>query len=873
MRHVIFEESLTYKVAILTKTSALNLRDLSRYYVSPLVSVGVVKSDCIGFSLKYNEVGKAPAAFAKTYLDNLLPALDGLGITYLYVADATYFKVLTRLPKAEPYIGYITPCKIKGFEHLKVVMGVAYQSLIYKPELQSKLTLSLKPLADSLQDAYVVLGSNIIHSSVYPSAIEDIEDTLKNLHAYPELTCDIETFSLLFNKAGVGTCAFAWDRHNGIAFACDYVATTFGGTANGEYGIQRENHEVRALLKHFLLSYKGKLTWHNAAFDIRTLIYVLWMKDMLDTDGLLEGLHLLCKDFDDTKIIAYLATNTTAGNELGLKTLAHPFAGNWANSDIKDISRIPLPELLTYNLIDCLSTWYVKDTYLPVMIHEQQKEIYDTIMLPSLKTIIQMELTGMPMDQTRVFEAKEFLEEEQKKHADYLVDNKTIKMLNLVVQQNMLVKANAKLKLKQHTIDKFADVEFNPNSGAQLIVLLYDQMGLPVLDRTATKLPATGGATLEKLLNHTNNPEYQGIIKALIGLASVEKILSSFIPAFEKAVRKADGCTYLHGNFNLGGTVSGRLSSSKPNLQNLPAGSEWGKLIKGAFIAPEGWLMCGADFNSLEDMISALTTRDPNKMKVYLDKFDGHSLRAASYFREELAAEGIFIDMDLPISVNLLKKMDHPLRSRSKGPTFLLTYGGTWRGMVSNLGWPEDKAKVVEANYHSLYVASDQWVADRLNQASKDGYVEVAFGLRVRTPLLSQTVRGHSTTPFEAEAEGRTAGNALGQSYGLLNNRAANAFMQKVWKSKHRLDVKPIALIHDAIYLMVRDDAETVHWVNQELIKAMQWQELPELQHDTVKLGAELDIFWPSWAASLTIPNGAPIGTIRDLCNKHKEPT
>ena len=191
--------------------------------------------------------------------------------------------------------------------------------------------------------------------------------------------------------------------------------------------------------------------------------------------------------------------------------------------------------------------------------------------------------------------------------------------------------------------------------------------------------------------------------------------------------------------------------------------------------------------------------------------------------------------------------------------------------MVNNLGFTEDKAKEIEKGYHELYKVSDQYVQDRLKQASKDGYVDVAFGLRVRTPLLSQVVFGGARMPYEAAAEGRTAGNALGQSFGLLNNRAAVEFMQKVWDSKYLLDIKPVALIHDAIYIVVRDDVEVVEWANRELIKSMQWQELPEIQHDTVKLGAALDIFWPDWSNPTTLPNNADQETIRKLCTESKE--
>ena len=189
--------------------------------------------------------------------------------------------------------------------------------------------------------------------------------------------------------------------------------------------------------------------------------------------------------------------------------------------------------------------------------------------------------------------------------------------------------------------------------------------------------------------------------------------------------------------------------------------------------------------------------------------------------------------------------------------------------MVKNLGWDEDKAKLIEQRYHELYKVSDEYVAKRLEQAAKDGYVEVAFGLRVRTPLLGQVAWGSSKVPYEAQAEGRTAGNALGQSYGLLNNRACNAFMEAVWNSPYRYDIKPVAMIHDAIYIMVRDDVTVLEFANRELVKAMSWQDLPEIEHDEVKLGAQLDIFYPTWNKAVHLPIGADKEQLLAVCKEH----
>lgn len=288
--------------------------------------------------------------------------------------------------------------------------------------------------------------------------------------------------------------------------------------------------------------------------------------------------------------------------------------------------------------------------------------------------------------------------------------------------------------------------------------------------------------------------------------------------------------------------------------------------VNACCVRETGWLFCGADFNSLEDMISALTTKDPNKLKVYTDGYCGHCLRAFTYFGDQMPDI-----VDTVSSINSIKKKYPELRQDSKPCTFLLTYGGTYHGMMSNLGWGMEKAKAIEAGYHQLYQVSDQYVQDRLHQASKDGYVTVAFGLRVRTPLLKQVLFGGPKMPYEAAAEGRTAGNAMGQSYGLLNNRAAVDFMKKVWASPYRLDIRPVALIHDAIYILVKDRVDVVEWANRELIKSMQWQELPEIEHPTVKLGAALDIFWPDWAHATTLPNNADKATIFKTCQDTKK--
>ena len=278
--------------------------------------------------------------------------------------------------------------------------------------------------------------------------------------------------------------------------------------------------------------------------------------------------------------------------------------------------------MLQYNLIDGLATWYVHNKHWGTMVEDDQLDIYQNLFKPAMFDIIQMQLTGLPVDMEEVAAGRKVLEKDWQSALDRMMATAPVKRFIVDANLKWVDWKNGTLKKKQVTLLD-ANETFNPNSGPQLQTLLYEQLGLPVLDYTDSKLPATGGKTLKKLVNHTEDPEILALLEALIDFKAVDKILVAFIPAFEAAPQGPDGWHYLFGNFNLGGTVSGRLSSNGPNLQNLPAtGSKYAKVIKKMFKAPPGWLFIGLDYASLEDRISALTTKDPNKLKVYM----GHTV-------------------------------------------------------------------------------------------------------------------------------------------------------------------------------------------------------------------------------------------------------
>lgn len=245
------------------------------------------------------------------------------------------------------------------------------------------------------------------------------------------------------------------------------------------------------------------------------------------------------------------------------------------------------------------------------------------------------------------------------------------------------------------------------------------------------------------------------------------------------------------------------------------------------------------------------------------DGYDGHSFRAYYYYSDQLQHITNTVE-----GINSIKDLHGDLRQDSKEPTFLLTYWGTYHGLMKNCGFTREKALSIVASFNELYKESRDYIENKLKSASTCGYVEVAFGLRVRTPVMHQTVLGATSTPFEAEAEFRTAANACGQSYCLLNSRAGVEFMRLVRNSHYRLSIKPCAQIHDAQYYLVKDDVNIVHYVNKHLVEAVSWQELPEIQHDTVKLSGKLGIFYPTWNKEYTIQNGATVDDILNIGTK-----
>lgn len=841
-------------------------KSIRKYYLQDKIK----EEDCIFIPLYFDPKKKKTSAkvMQEWFRDEVYPRLTDENIKYLCICDGDYFKALTKNTKSEPFLGYVLTNFSGSINYLYVP---SYKQVFYNPEaVIPKINSCIHALCCHRNNNYSVPGSNIIESEYYPETVLGIKDALNSIKHHKYLTCDIETYSLKHYGSGIASITFCWDQNNGIAFKVDADHRT-------------KNEPVREILKEFFENYQGCLIFHNITFDAYILTYQLYMEDLLDTRGMLEGMDILLKNFHDTKIIAYLATNSCAGNSLSLKSLAQEYAGNYAQEEIGNVENIPREELLRYNLIDGLATWYVFNKYWDKMIKDKQEDIYNNIFKPAVKDIIQMQLTGLPMNMDRVLEVEKELTNIQQTALNNILTNPIVVEFQQDLKEDWAIERNKVLKTKQVTAEDCKE-SFNPGSNLQLRKLLYKKLKLPIIDTTGTKEAATGKDTLAKLINHTSEPEIKDLLNNLIDFKDVDKILTAFIPAFKKAVPADDGRYYLYGNFNLGGTVSGRLSSSEPNLQNLPAtGTKYAKIIKSCFQAPEGWLWCGLDFASLEAHIDALVTKDENKLNIYRYGWDMHSYNAINFAPENTPDVKLWTK-DNPIDtkgldpidfnrevLNNFKKNHKNFRQKYKSAFFLLQYSGGASMLSKTFGFSKKEAQNIYDNYHNIYKQSDEYKNQKIEQAAKDGYVTVAFGLRVRTPKLKQSLLGMKVTPYEVKEEAKSAGNALMQSYGLLNTRAGIEFNERTRNSMYWNNIRPIAQIHDSQYFLIKDDIETILWANKYLVKSCEWQKDPLIYDDIVKLGGNLSIFYPDWAHELELPNELNRDTLLSLVQNYKE--
>ena len=425
----------------------------------------------------------------------------------------------------------------------------------------------------------------------HPKTIKEAKEALKPLLEYSILTCDIETTGLVWHKDTLLSISFSSSETEAVVI--DFKNLKKKGLS---------------LLKNFLIKYKGYLIFHNVVFDIPFLVYRLFMKDLDDYAGMIEGVNSF--KLDDTMIMAWLCLNSTTKPVLGLKELAFSKFGAYDdNIEQSKLSCYPIEEVARYNAIDTMATYYVYNKYFNKLKEENQQELYLNFYRKVIPSIIKIKMTGLTLDKEKVYKAYEILDNEIETATSKLQEFESVKKCRKELNKIACKKYNDS-HVGQKTVEDF-DVVFNPNSTIQKRILLFDIMLFNPTKFTETKQPSTDKEVLQELFVQTSNEEYKKILKLLLDIADASIIRNTFVRnAFiNKGVETPKGEYKLFGDFNITGTQTGRLSSKSPNLQNLPStGSKYAELIKECIIAPKGFIIGHLDFSALN--ISGVLSRN-----------------------------------------------------------------------------------------------------------------------------------------------------------------------------------------------------------------------------------------------------------------------
>lgn len=327
------------------------------------------------------------------------------------------------------------------------------------------------------------------------------------------------------------------------------------------------------------------------------------------------------------------------------------------------------------------------------------------------------------------------------------------------------------LRLEQQAYE-LAGQPFNLNSPKQLGEILFVQMGLPVVRKTASGAPSTDEEVLSKL-----SADYP-LPKALLEYRGLSKLKSTYTDKLPRMINPVTGRVHTH--YAQAAVITGRLASSDPNLQNIPVRTEAGRRVREAFV-PEVGSLVSADYSQIELRIMAHVADDTNLQQAFASGIDVHKATASEVFG--VALEEVSVDQ----------------RRAAKAINFGLIYGMGVFGLASNLGITRDAAQAYIDRYFTRYPGVARYMAATRVQAREQGYVQTVFGRRLWLP----EIRGGSG-PRRQAAE-RAAINAPMQGTAADLIKLAMIDVQR-WIESEKLASRLIMQVHDELVLEVPDE-------------------------------------------------------------------
>ncbi|MFJ7882687.1 DNA polymerase I [Pseudomonas sp. NPDC096917] len=319
-----------------------------------------------------------------------------------------------------------------------------------------------------------------------------------------------------------------------------------------------------------------------------------------------------------------------------------------------------------------------------------------------------------------------------------------------------------------------AGEEFNLSSPKQLGVILYEKLGLPVISKTAKGQASTAEAVLAELAEQ-DFP----LPKVLMQYRSMSKLKSTYTDRLPEQINPRTG--RIHTSYHQAVTATGRLSSSDPNLQNIPIRTAEGRRIRQAFVAPKGYKLLAADYSQIELRIMAHLAKDEGLLNAFRNDLDVHSATAAEVFGVELG--DVTTDQ----------------RRSAKAINFGLIYGMSAFGLAKQIGVDRKQSQAYIDRYFARYPGVLDYMERTRAQAAEQGYVETIFGRRLYLPEINAKNpalrKGAERTAINAPMQG-TAADIIKKAMVAVDN----------WLTASGLDARVILQVHDELVLEVRED-------------------------------------------------------------------
>ena len=459
----------------------------------------------------------------------------------------------------------------------------------------------------------------------------------------------------------------------------------------------------------------------------------------------------------DTMLESYVLNSTGRHNmdDLAKRYLGHQtisfeeIAGKGKNQ--LTFNQIPLEQAAEYAAEDADVTMKLQQVLWEKLSKEPSLEkLFKEMELPLLGVLSRMERRGVLIDSDALF-----------------------------LQSNEIANRLSELEEQAYVL---AGQPFNLASTKQLQEILFDKLGLPVIQKTPKGAPSTNEEVLEELAFSHELP------KVLVEHRGLSKLKSTYTDKLPQMVNPQTG--RVHTSYHQAVTATGRLSSSDPNLQNIPIRNEEGRRIRQAFIAREGFTVVAADYSQIELRIMAHLSQDQGLINAFTQGKDIHRSTAAEIF-------GVALD-----------EVTSEQRRNAKAINFGLIYGMSAFGLSRQLGIGRADAQSYMDLYFKRYPGVQTFMHDIREKAKAQGYVETLFGRRLYLPDIN------SSNGMRRKAAERVAINAPMQ--GTAADIIKRAMIQLDQKLQNDPDIAMIMQVHDELVFEVRSEKVAFY---SELIK------------------------------------------------------